>query len=418
MTFRPTVRFGRILGGLMLAVAWPEAGAAEAVGRPLGPWTRGQLEIHHIATGRGNAALVIGPDGTTLLIDAGEAGGTPEALCPPRPDGSRRPGEWIARYARRRLAPTGRAELDYAVVSHLHPDHLGNPQPDSPRSKQGDWALAGLTEVAEHLPVRSVIDRGYPDYSYPRLSPAGFARNYHAFIAARRRAGAPDARLVPGSADQIRLVRAPQEFPAFAVRNLAANGVVWTGRGTETATAVPPLADLAPADYPDENMCSVALRISYGKFDYFTGGDLHCDTAFGTMPWRDIETPAARAAGPVEVATANHHGYFDAVGPDSVRALQPRLWITQAWHLTHLNMGVLERMLSPRLYAGPRDVVATDLLPATALMNERFMKQVRATLGHIVVRVAADGASFTAYVTECRDETDTVLDVLGPFPCR
>src|ERR1700743_806475 len=36
-------------------------------------WTEGTLYIHHISTGRGNAAYVVMPDGTTMLIDAGEA---------------------------------------------------------------------------------------------------------------------------------------------------------------------------------------------------------------------------------------------------------------------------------------------------------------------------------------------------------
>jgi len=36
------------------------------------PWTQGHLDIHQISTGRGNAALVILPDGTTLLVDAGD----------------------------------------------------------------------------------------------------------------------------------------------------------------------------------------------------------------------------------------------------------------------------------------------------------------------------------------------------------
>jgi hypothetical protein len=36
-------------------------------GAPLDPWTPGSLDIHHISTGLGNAALLILPDGTTCL---------------------------------------------------------------------------------------------------------------------------------------------------------------------------------------------------------------------------------------------------------------------------------------------------------------------------------------------------------------
>src|SRR5215813_2628572 len=57
---------------------------------PLPAWTPGTLDIHQIATGRGNAALFVFPDGTTLLVDAGAAGdGLPES--DPHPDASRTP---------------------------------------------------------------------------------------------------------------------------------------------------------------------------------------------------------------------------------------------------------------------------------------------------------------------------------------
>jgi hypothetical protein len=36
-------------------------------------WNEGSLYIHHISTGRGNASYFVMPDGTTILIDAGEA---------------------------------------------------------------------------------------------------------------------------------------------------------------------------------------------------------------------------------------------------------------------------------------------------------------------------------------------------------
>ena len=43
------------------------------IGAPLPAWAPGMLDIHQISTGRGNAALFVLPDGTTLLVDAGAA---------------------------------------------------------------------------------------------------------------------------------------------------------------------------------------------------------------------------------------------------------------------------------------------------------------------------------------------------------
>jgi len=72
-------------------------------------------------------------------------------------------------------------------------------------------------------------------------------------------------------------------------------------------------------------------------------GDLTSNTFDGATPWRDVETPAAQATGPVEVAVAPHHGMFDATGADAVRALRPRVWVILAWRAAHPNMATLER---------------------------------------------------------------------------
>src|SRR5689334_8766978 len=107
----------RVAALTLMCVAAASTGSAQTrgeVGAPLPPWTPGTLDIHQVSTGRGNAALFIFPDGTTLLVDAGAAGGnSPETE--PHPDASRSPGAWIVRYIRRHL-PAGITDLDYAVI--------------------------------------------------------------------------------------------------------------------------------------------------------------------------------------------------------------------------------------------------------------------------------------------------------------
>ena len=134
--------------------------AAQEVGRPLPPWSRGVLDIHQISTGRGNAALLIFPDGTTLLVDAGAASdGMKMADADPRPDASRTAGGWIVRYIERAQAPA-RPHLDFALLTHFHPDHMGAPTAASLPSKSGAFKLTGITEVGEAIPIDVLIDRG------------------------------------------------------------------------------------------------------------------------------------------------------------------------------------------------------------------------------------------------------------------
>ena len=158
----------QLLAGALALLAGISHAAEPRVGSPLPAWQPGELDIHHIHTGRGDALLFVLPDGTSLLNDA--AGRRVEQApfsFPTRPDASRAPGEWIARYVRRAL-PAGAQGLDYALLSHFHGDHIGVVDDNSPTSRHGgDYRLAGITEVAEHVPIARLIDRAWPDYRAP-----------------------------------------------------------------------------------------------------------------------------------------------------------------------------------------------------------------------------------------------------------
>jgi hypothetical protein len=71
---------------------------AQVVGETLPPWTQGTLDIRQISTGRGNCALFVFPDGTSMLVDAGAISGNNPRYVAPRPDDSRSPGGWVVRY--------------------------------------------------------------------------------------------------------------------------------------------------------------------------------------------------------------------------------------------------------------------------------------------------------------------------------
>ncbi len=332
-----------------------------------------------------------------------------------RPNDSLRPGQWIARYIQRHLSAIGREQLDYAIATHLHGDHIGELTPASPKSLYGNYHLTGLSDVAELIVIRKLIDRGFPDYSYPEPITDSSANNYIAFVHSRMSRNLPVEQINVGSANQIILRHSPNQFPSFSIRNLAANGNVWTGNGEGRTHHFPATSSLSKDELPSENMCSIAVRLTYGAFSYYTGGDLTCDTNYGADPWRDIETLAGKACGKASVSTVNHHGYFDATGPDFVRAVQPRVWILQAWHASHPAMSVLANLYSERLYSGPRDVFSVGLKPEAWLTANRFASMLKSREGHVLVRVSSPGDRFNVFILDDRDETNLVQAALGPY---
>ncbi|NQE64045.1 ComEC/Rec2 family competence protein [Caulobacter sp. RHG1] len=389
---------GGLLGGLMLA-----PGRALASLGPLPPWTPGTLDIHHIDTGVGNATFILAPDGSTILIDCGATRGGPPASTELRPDGARSAGEAVARYALRHARAAGRDTLDYMVATHVHPDHIGSPLPGDPKAADG-VVLTGLSEVDAMMPATTVIDRGYPDYDPLPLISAPFAANHRAWLEARLRAGRRVERVAVGS---VRQLKARREG-AFAVRFVGGNGRVWTGDGEASRALYPPPSARTAGARLEENHLSIAMVLAFGPFRYFTGGDLMADTQDGAYPWLDVETPIVQAAGPVDVATADHHGYFDATGPQFVRALNADAYVVQAWHATHPAMATLQRLLDDWPGRARRDVYITRLAPESRAVNGRFLPGVKIVEGHVVVRVDADGR-YRVLVTDSRNETDEVL---------
>lgn len=389
---------------------------AESTSQTLAPWQPGMFDIHHLAYGRGNSTFILCPDGTTFLIDAGVTTDSTKVACTQKPDDHIRPGEWIASYAQRQMRPAGRKELDYGLITHIHPDHLGDPEEKTVTSPKGNYKLTGITDVDAKLPIRKLIDRGFPDYSYPTPSKAPFAQNYMNYIKSRQTLNEPTERIRVGSSNQVRLLRNPDQYRSFTVRNLAGNGEVWTGIEDQTRKIFPDLSGLQKQDYPSENMCSIALRLSYGKFDYFTGGDLPTTSEEESHEsWRDIETAVAKAAGPVEVAVADHHGYLDAVGPNFVRELRPQAFVIPAWYVSHPSTLPLRRMFNRKLYAGDREVFATCAMEENRVYNGQFNSKMKSFNGHVVVRVAPGGETFQIIVTDNSDDSDRVKLISGPY---
>ncbi len=95
-------RFRLIVWLLILCVCFS---ACTPMDTPTDIQTEAQLKIHIIDVGQGDSSFIELPDGTTMLIDAGE----------------REYGEQVVNY----IGNLGHQKIDYLVGTHPHSDHIG-----------------------------------------------------------------------------------------------------------------------------------------------------------------------------------------------------------------------------------------------------------------------------------------------------
>ena len=239
------------------------------VGEPLPLWTDGCLDIHFINSGRGECAFYILPDGTTLLVDAGEIVVTDGTGVPQKPDASTRPYIVDAKYIRHFL-PQGSSAVDWCAPSHFHIDHIGSIDAAAETSPNG-YRLTGLMALYGEVPFSRVLDRGYPNYGddpdIPEMD-GQTSGDWVAFVKwAVANKGMKADRFRTGE-EQITLLKDKDKYPDFRIFNIIANGYAWnldsaTGQGT-----------LVNANAGKGNPACCGFHLSYGKFDYIACGDL------------------------------------------------------------------------------------------------------------------------------------------------
>jgi beta-lactamase superfamily II metal-dependent hydrolase len=271
----------------------------------------GLLEIHHINVGQGDATLVIGPNRTTLLIDAGKPGRGTDTVVP---------------YLQS-LGISPDHELDYMVASHRDSDHLG-----------------GLDEVihAGYTVRKKIWDNG---------SSKSDTRQINDFLAAAKTTLAGDVS-TPSLGETL-------DLGGGATATVVAIG----GDVSETGTTITS-GDAEEA----ENDKSIALLIQYRQFDYITAGDLgggetdadRACTGRGTKQ-EDIESILAESLMPgggaalltrngVEVLHVNHHGSESSTNANYRNLLTPAVAIIsvgsdQGASFDHPRKDVVEKVL-------------------------------------------------------------------------
>lgn len=415
-----------IIAALILNINSAYASKKAKVGKAIPAWKEGYLDIHFINTGTGESTFIIMPDGTQMLVDMAGAVLTPEEdpmWIKPLPNDSRRPGEWINRYVARCMKWTKNEKIDYVSITHTHGDHMGNCPERLPKSPKGNWQTMSVTDVLDGNKVGKLVDRAYPDYTYPNdmrenIPMANYLKcaRWHVATGSLKM-----EKFVPGSDRQFAMLYDAESYPEFKIQNIAANGQVWTGKGLETRCAFPEQSAFegrgkGKEPSPAENILSSVFKLSYGKFDYYGGGDASHNGA-EYFDWKDVETPIADAVGCVEVMKANHHGSKDANNEYIVRTLSPQAVIINVWRNVQPTGGI-RKYLGPEVNGGKADLFMTNLLPETEESFGEDMSRVLSKQGHVVVRVSPGGDSYSIIVLRDTDESMKVTGIYGPYYSR
>jgi len=211
----------------------------------------GPFRFTTIDIGQGDGAVVVAPSGCAALLDGGPTGA----------------GAKIKSY----LRSIGVTQVDFAILSHFHADHLG-----------------GLDEVeqgADGIPIGTVYDRG-GSYSSTAYS------QYASQFAGRRQTAALGQVIDLCGEVQLRVVA------------VNANGLSTT----------------------DENARSLVVKISWGELDALVGGDLTGDTG------KDVESLIEDSVGLVELYKVHHHGSRYSSNAGFVNAILPRVsFVSVGW---------------------------------------------------------------------------------------
>ena len=325
---------------------------------------------------------------------------------------------------------TGNNQIDYFVTTHYDNDHIGGYTTSLPFSKNSEtYRVIGAAEILDEFQVGKLMDRGYPDYNYPHATKY-YKDNVQNYIKAVEwhvaNKGLNAEIFKSGVSTQI--VPKTDKYKV-KIQNISVNGEVWTGVGTNVDYTFPELKDIVCANPPEaanedncppENACSCVMKISYGSFDYFAGGDLQYNGK-SYFPWKNIELPCAQIAGRVEVMKANHHGVTNTNQADALKAHDPQNIVVCSWVDCHPRTATLNTMITTlpnvdvhitNFWKGDRPQGVDDKV------TDEEAARVKCYDGHIVVRVTDGGKYYRVMTVEDVQGTMKVKKVTTRYTSR
>ena len=372
------------------------------VGKPLTMWSEGELDIHTISTGRGECLFFIMPDGTTMVVDAGEFSRETSEYknVLQRPNASVRPTKIFADYIYH-FMPKGRYSVDYFNLSHFHMDHMGNLEKEYTKDASGTYTLAGVTALYHLFPFNEIIDRAYGNYeglAVSSMSEASLA-NYRKFLdyqIARKALKASQFQL--GAVNQFAMKYNASAYSNFKIENVCSNCCIW-----ENGKSV----DIYAGKTKAENAASSGFVIRYGKFDFFTAGDIG--------DYEDLEYRVAKVVGQVEATKAHHHLSPHSNCQKAMKVLLPQTLVATSFYVRDIQP---DKSKFDYITAAGCNIYCTSVGESLITKYPTDYAKCNATSGHIVIRVAKGGDTYMVYTLDDMDTSYTVKRIDGPYNCN
>lgn len=371
------------------------------------PWQEGWMDIHTIATGCGECTFIIFPDGTTMLIDAGDVTNNtkehpyPNFMDDPDRTVGERQAEYILDFSEGLPHPD---RLDYFLLTHFHKDHMGQAKGMLPGPN--GYGLSGISQLGEYMRFDTFVDRGWPDYDNPSKEKVesfnpGFMPEYRRFLQYHIDVkGSTVEQFRIGDRRQFVLKNQPDRYD-FQIWNVAASGMIDDGSGGISSM----YPDDADEEMFDENTNSCVIVLRYGHFKYYNGGDV-CGRAVTTGNRRkiDCESQIADLCGQMTVVKADHHGYKDSCNPYFLWKTKPQVVVIPAFGAPHPWIDTLRRLSDPHYKI--KGIYATT--PSAEEICKEEMKHIT-SIGHIVVRVYEGGEKWQVFTLDRKEKGYKVL---------
>ena len=408
-----------------LAATGIAKGESPEVGKPYPGWKPGEMDLHFVYTGCGENMFYRLPDGTAILNDTGEFY-RPRDLdqVPLLPSPDRLGGDWMTRYIHRIYSEK---TIDYALFSHWHSDHIGHATYDRKETPGANYRyrttadgrkVNGFLCVAEDFSFKRYFDHQYPargtynsqDSSMKLLAP---------WVEEQKGKGLIVEPFKVGALNQIALQRDPARYKdVFSIRNICANGVLWDGKEGTRDYAAEHVA-VTKKDMIPQNELSMAFVIQYGKFRYYTGGDVGRRFKVKGGGEVNYEGLVGKRVGPVTVCKMNHHGCGDAMGEGFVGAVRAKIYVSCVWSHWHVRESTMKRLVSRELHPDFDPVVIPNFMPgnrAREYAGRPFMRNIPAETRngvHVVVKVMPGGDDWKIYLLDARDESMRVVRTIS-----